>query len=117
MSAAAGFPLAPPGRVHHLRPVPAGDTDFDREEHAAMAAPGNALPDPRMVVLATRIQAVFLRDGLSLADPDTAQAYRVTLEAAQLVISGAAATGIIDDDAHETLTGMLTAAHDVPDVL
>lgn len=82
-----------------------------------MAVPVTALPDPHMAVLATRIQALFLNDGLSLAEPGTAEVYRTTLAAARLIIGGALATDVLDAEAHGVLADMLDAAQHAPDVL
>jgi hypothetical protein len=76
-----------------------------------------ALPDPAKVLLATRIQGLFLNDGLSLIEPGTAEVYRTTLEAARLILGGALANDILTPESHGVLTDMLDAAQDAPDVL
>lgn len=82
-----------------------------------MAQPGAALPDPALVTLAQRIQATFLVNGLSLVDPETAQAYRVAIEALRPILDGAFATGLLAHEQHAGLTGMFKAADLVPAIL
>lgn len=75
-----------------------------------------ALPDPNLVKLATLIQSKFRSRGLSLADPDTAEAYRTTLDSVRPILDGALATGVLDPQQHETLDGMFSEAGWAPDV-
>ncbi|MBM9510031.1 hypothetical protein [Actinacidiphila acididurans] len=82
-----------------------------------MAQPGAALPDPALVTLALRIQGMFINRGLSLADPETAEAYVTSVDALRLILDGARATGLLGDEQHATLTGMFDAAGTVPGVL
>lgn len=82
-----------------------------------MAVPGTALPDPQMIILATRLQAHFVTNGLSLADPAVAHAFRVSMEAARLIVDSVHGAGRMPDGAHEVVEDMLTAAMLVPDVL
>jgi uncharacterized protein involved in outer membrane biogenesis len=88
-----------------------------REERVPLPRPAPALPDPALITLATRIQATFRINGLSLADPDTAFAYQVSLDAVRPVLDGALATGLLTDAQHAVLANMLDAAGDVPSIL
>jgi hypothetical protein len=113
MTAAAGSPLAPPGRAH-LRPVPAG-SDL-KEERVPMPRP-SAAPDPRLLELAKRVQATFRHHGLSLADKDTATAYLASIDALRPILDGALATGVLTDDQHRKITGMFAFAAGAPTAL
>lgn len=116
MTAAAGTPLAPPGRSH-LRPVPAGDhTDDPTEDRVPLPRSGTA-PDPALVTLAERVQAAFRYRGLSLTDPDTAYVFGVSLEAVLPILDGALATGLMTEDQHRILRSMFEAAGSTPTIL
>lgn len=82
-----------------------------------MATPADTLPSPQQMLLASRIQGLFLSDGLSLADDGTAEVYRTTLKAARLILAGALAAGVVDADAHAVLADIVDAADDVPEIL
>lgn len=81
------------------------------------SAAGSTLHDPALVSLAQRIQATFLINGLSLADPETAFSYRASLDALRPILDGALATGLLTDAQHTVLAGMFDAAGSVPAVL
>ncbi len=79
---------------------------------------GDPLPSDAEIELATTIQALFLhRGGLSLADPATAAIYSATLEAVAIMLEGALRTGVVDEQQHATLRGMVEGLEKVPDVL
>lgn len=82
-----------------------------------MARVGSPLPDPDRVRLAVRIQSLFLSRGQSLADPATADIHRTSMASMQLILSGALATGVINDAQHAVLAGMTDDAGTAPDVL
>lgn len=81
-----------------------------------MAVP-TALPDPRRLSLAMRVQALFRVRGKSLADPDTAETFQVSMEAAQMILNGALATGVLTGEAHEVLTDFFEAAAGSPELV
>jgi hypothetical protein len=81
------------------------------------ALPDASFPDPGLSALTERVQGLFLHYGQSLADPDTAAAYRTSLEAVRLILEGALASGILAADQHATLRDMVYAADQVPDNL
>lgn len=68
-------------------------------------------------ILAETVQALFRYHGQSLTDPDTATAYRVTLEAVLTMVDGALVQGHMDHEAHSRLRSMVLAAQYVPDLL
>lgn len=82
-----------------------------------MARSGSALPHPDRLRLSTRIQALFLAHGQSLADPRTADVHRTSMESMRLILAGALATGVINDAQHTTLAGLVDDVETVPDVL
>lgn len=81
------------------------------------ALPDAPLPDPALLMLTERVQALFLHRGQSLAAEDTAAVYRTSLEAMRLILTGALAAGVLDENQHATMRGMVDAADQVPDNL
>lgn len=69
------------------------------------------------VELALTVEAMFLDRRRTLTDPATAEAYDVTMDAVRLMLSGAAAHGVIDAEQQQTLEGMLAGMQDAPTVL
>lgn len=91
-------------RTGHLKAV---------EEAPMTGATPAPVPDER---LAIAIQALYIGRRMSLADPDTADAYRVALEAVTLLIlDGAYRTGGLGEGEHRRLRALLDAAQLVPD--
>lgn len=64
-----------------------------------------------------RIQGLFLKRGLSLANPPTAAVHHTSMESMRLILSGALVTGVIDDRQHAVLAGMVDDVDSVPDCL
>jgi hypothetical protein len=79
--------------------------------------PAPSVPSRSQLVLAETVQGLFLFRGQSLADPATAAAYRVSLEAVNLLLEGALATGALPEVQHATLRDLVDAAATVPDIL
>jgi len=79
--------------------------------------PGAPLPDEAMLALVTRMQAAFTARGRSLADPDTATDYRITLGMVRHILTGARETGVLGAEPAATLLDMVDAAEQVPDHL
>lgn len=67
--------------------------------------------------LALTVEALYLHRGRTLADPATAEAFDIAIEAVTLVVNGALAQGHITGEQHQLLAGMLQAARRVPGVL
>lgn len=97
----------------HRLPTRAG-TDPAR---SPAGSPGEVVPDADLLRLATWIQPAFTASGLTLADPDTAAAYRITLNVIQTLIEGAQRLGKIDADGHAYLAAVLADSRTVPDML
>jgi hypothetical protein len=68
-------------------------------------------------ILAQTIQALYLHQGRTLTDADTAEAFDIALVAAKLIVDGAQARGGLSDHDHETLQRMLDTARRVPHIL
>lgn len=83
----------------------------------AIEVPGDPLPTAEELEFAVIVQGVFQDRGMSLADPETADAYRATLAAFRLILEGAYGTGLLDEGQRTALTGTLAAAEDVPDII
>lgn len=120
-SPANRFETTGPDRCPRHTPAAVIDLDAHRGrsgKEVPVADYGDPLPSEPQIELATTIQALFLhRGGLSLADPPTAAIYRATLEAVRLIHEGAMHTGVIDEQQHATLRGMVDNLDEVPDVL
>lgn len=79
------------------------------------ADPGTPL-DPEQQ-LAAVVEQVFASLGRSLTDDDAAEVYLTTLRVVANMMDGARAEGVVDDEAHRTLTGMLQGLEGVPRTL
>ncbi|MEU1133532.1 hypothetical protein ABZ383_27370 [Streptomyces sp. NPDC005900] len=78
----------------------------------------SAVPDtPAEMSLATTVEAMFLARRQSLTDPATAAAYVTSLEAVRVMLDGARARGVADDETHGALSGMLTAMRNAAQLL
>ncbi len=64
--------------------------------------------------LAETVEAAFLRQGRTLTDPPTAEAYTITLGLVRLMLEGSQATGVVDGDQHTTLAEMVQGMVDAP---
>ncbi|THA22729.1 hypothetical protein E6R18_32810 [Streptomyces sp. A1277] len=73
-------------------------------------------PSPEQL-LAETIEALFLQHGHTLSDDDTADIYRTTLDALQLLLDGSQATGKLGGEEHQYLTGMVAGMRGAPDDL
>lgn len=73
--------------------------------------------DTPEAILAQTIQALYLHQGRTLTDPDTAAAFDIAITAAKLIVDGAQARGGLSGGDHETLQRMLDTARRVPHVL
>jgi hypothetical protein len=68
-------------------------------------------------LLAETMEALFLQHGHTLSDESTAEIYRTTLDALQMMLDGSKATGKVGDDEHEFLSGMVQGMRSSPDEL
>lgn len=67
--------------------------------------------------LTASIEALFAKHGKSLADADTAEDYLIALTAVRTMLEGARVQGIVDDDAHRDLDGMIEGMLRAPGLL
>ncbi|MFJ6608146.1 hypothetical protein [Streptomyces lydicus] len=84
---------------------------------APMAAPEPPPQDPLLERLAIEAESLFIAHNRTLSDPATADAYRIALDLALLLLDGALAKGHIGDDGYRRLHGTLAAAQLAPDCL
>ncbi|MEU6016929.1 hypothetical protein ABZ826_23630 [Streptomyces sp. NPDC047515] len=75
------------------------------------------MPPTPQQQLAETMEAMFLSHGRTLTDPQTADAFSVTLGAVLLMLDGARAEGVVGEEAHETLRGMIAGMADSPMLL
>jgi hypothetical protein len=88
---------------------------YERQEPTVGdAQPSDPTPEER---LAETIQALYLKQRRSLADPDTAEAYDIALQAMLLMLDGALVRAGLPEEHHRTLRGMVEAARQVPHIL
>lgn len=66
--------------------------------------PADLTPQDR---LAATIERAFANHRRTLTDPDTAEAFLISLTLMRSTLDGALAQGLIDQPAHDDLTGML----------
>ncbi|MEU9014325.1 hypothetical protein AB0D12_32050 [Streptomyces sp. NPDC048479] len=79
-------------------------------EHAVAGA---REPSPQQQ-LAETVQAMFLARGRTLTDKATAETFGITLEAVLLMVDGALVEGVLGDEEHRTLRGMLEGMQAAP---
>lgn len=87
-----------------------------------MPVAGNAAYEPSQDAdpeqsLAVTVEAVFLARGSTLTDPVAAEAYGAALEVVMMMLSGARAQGILDEEAYEGLAGMIAGMRSAPERL
>ncbi|MFE6126687.1 hypothetical protein ACFQ6Q_00220 [Streptomyces sp. NPDC056437] len=64
-------------------------------------------PSPELD-LAFTAEAMYRARKRTLTDPATEEAFLIAIDTVALVLRGAAAQGVVDDDQHKILSGMLT---------
>ncbi|MEU9947027.1 hypothetical protein [Streptomyces sp. NPDC047939] len=75
-------------------------------------------PDPGPEqLLAETLEALFVQRGHTLSDDETADIYRTTLDALQMMLDGSKATGKVGEEEHEFLSGMVQGMRGSPDQL
>jgi len=67
--------------------------------------------------LAAIVEQVFASLGHTLTDDQTAQVYLATLRVVANMHDGALAQGVVDAEAHQTLTGMIRGLEGIPGLL
>ncbi len=63
------------------------------------------------------MEALFLSDGRTLSDNETARVYRKTLDAVQLMLDGSLAEHVVGEEEHRQLSGMIQGMWSAPDEL
>ncbi|MER5277723.1 hypothetical protein ABT025_18465 [Streptomyces sp. NPDC002809] len=63
------------------------------------------------------MEALFLKHGHTLSDDATADIYRTTLDALQMMLDGSKATGKVGEEEHRHLSGMVAGMRGSPDEL
>lgn len=76
--------------------------------------PGDLTPQEK---LAAMVERAFADHARTLTDPDTAEAFLITLGLMRKVLDGARAQDLIDEAAHRDLTGMLDGMQAAPGLL
>ena len=110
----ATSPAAPADNVIDLTRALARNTS---RQDAPMTAPEPPPQDPLLERLAIEAEALYAVHERTLSDPATADAYRIALDLALLLLDGALATGHIGDDGYRRLHGTIAAAQHAPDCL
>ncbi|MFF8458876.1 hypothetical protein ACF06T_30575 [Streptomyces albidoflavus] len=97
----------------------------DRRRHPAAVPHGNAAPQleepvpagaptPAEEQLLRVVEGVFVERGLTLADPQTADAFHAALDLAVLAVDAARAKGTVDHAGQATITDTITNMRNVP---
>ncbi|MFC7794569.1 VCBS domain-containing protein [Streptomyces cinereoruber] len=104
-------PPGPAGAVIHL-----ADRLRRRQPNPTAPAP-QPVPDDPALELALTVEAAFLGAGQSLTDPATAQTYDTTLQTVLLLVDGAHAQAVVDDEQWQALRGMLSEMKRAPELI
>ncbi|RSS81184.1 hypothetical protein EF919_40245 [Streptomyces sp. WAC02707] len=105
-------PPGPVGAVIHL-----ADRLRRRQPNPPAPAPQPTDPDDPALELALTVEAAFLGASQSLTDPATAQTYDTTLQTVLLLIDGARAQDVVDDEQWQALRGMLGEMKRAPELI
>jgi hypothetical protein len=120
MSAAEPLDPGPdggPGTVILFRKGPSSRRKKRRED---------TVPDPRessdpsaspQQRLTDSVEARFLKCGRTLTDPDTAEAYQITLDLVSTMLAGAHVNGVLDDEQRRDLHAMIDGMKAAPGLL
>ena len=93
--------------IHHLSDHSAA--------HRRREEPATAYDDPSAEQLLTEhVEALFSKHGRTLSDDDTAQAYQITLDLVLMMMDGALVEGVVGEEQHKTLRGMLKGMKQAP---
>lgn len=92
---------------------------FSRTRHAPQ--PPSPAPDTGTVTpqqrLASTMEGLYLRHGRTLSDEETAEAYRIALDAVRLMLDGCLARDLVGEGEYAHLTGMVDGMRNAPDEL
>lgn len=118
MSAAEHADLGPdqPGTVIAFRTAGRPQRRNTRRENTTVPPQPNPNLSPQEKLTAW-VERAFTEHRRTLTDPDTAQAFLIATGVMRHVVDGALAKSLIDEDAHEELTGMLTGLEAAPGLL
>jgi hypothetical protein len=97
---------------------------FDRHDrrvgrqraHRSVPPPLHTEPTPQQL-LAETMEALFLGRDRTLTDEPTAEAYRVTLDAVQLMLDASLGEHKLGEEEHGQLSGMIQGMWSAPDEL
>lgn len=67
--------------------------------------------------LANSVEARFLKCERTLTDPDTAEAYQITLDLVSTMLAGAHVNGVVDDEQRRELHAMIDGMKAAPGLL
>lgn len=114
MSAAAPADHGPddgagPGTVVLFRKKSSKHGRGRREE--AVPVPGEPTPEEK---LAASVERLYLKHGMTLTDPDTAEAFQVAMDAMQILLKGSHAHKVIDEGQSDELLAMVEAMKAAP---
>lgn len=115
-------PAGPPGRVlpftrnRGAGPGAGAERPARSERAPQPRRPGQVDASPQQR-LAVDVEAHFLSRGMTLTDDRTADVYRAALDLVQIMLDGSYARGLVDDAAHQHLTGMNRGLRDSPNEL
>lgn len=87
-----------------------------RREKTTVPAQPNPNLSPQEKLTAW-VERAFTEHRRTLTDPDTAEAFLIATGVMRHVVDGALAQGLVDEDAHRELNGMLTGLEASPGLL
>ncbi|MEW2393112.1 hypothetical protein AB0933_32600 [Streptomyces venezuelae] len=74
-------------------------------------------PDQSLARLAATVEALFKARGRTLTDKAAAESYDITLNAVGLMLAGALAEGMLTEQTHAKLAGMIEGMRSAPEHL
>lgn len=104
----------PIGSVIHLAQYPSARS---RAAVRRTDPPSSAYEVSPLHKLVETIEKIFMARGMSLADPETADAYEATLDVVELMMRSATARGHVAAEQYETLCQMLDEMRAVPEAV
>lgn len=105
-------------RLDHRRPGTGPSDPVPPVGGSAAYQPGaSSEPDQSLAGLAVTVEAMFKARGRTLTDKAAAESYRITLDAVGLMLAGARAQGVLTEQAHTNLAGLLDGMRNAPELL